>query len=320
MSYEVFALYFSPTGNTAKAVRAVAKGIAKEVAGCDFYSIDLTAKADRCGVYEFGPNDIVIIGMPTYAGRIPNKIEPYVSESIYGNGALAVPVVTYGNRAFDDSLKELSTIMYNNGMNIVGFAAVPSEHAFSSKLATDRPSEDDLAELTEYGSSIGKMIQTESSKTGSTGNSKASAKGGSKANAKGGSKADKNKVQANTNVRMLSLSDIPGRDMESSQYYKPLKEDGEPASFLKAKPVTDASKCTNCNECKDICPMGCYDNSPLEAEGICIKCHGCIKTCPVNAKHFEDEDLASHIRMLEANYSSAQSSPLTSHSLQNTKS
>lgn len=52
---EVFALYFSPTGNTKEVVRALAKGIAKVVSGNDFYSIDLTAKGDRDSVYEFGP-------------------------------------------------------------------------------------------------------------------------------------------------------------------------------------------------------------------------------------------------------------------------
>lgn len=264
---EVFALYFSPTGNTKEVVRALAKGIAKVVSGNDFYSIDLTAKGDRDSVYEFGPKDIVIVGMPTYAGRIPNKIEPYVSSSIYGKDALCIPVVTYGNRAFDDSLKELATILTNNEMILCGAAAVPCEHAFSSFLATDRPTDEDLSALTAFGTKLGKSILDGKNKS-------------------------------------LKLSDIPGRDMESSQYYRPLKEDGEPASFLKAMPKTDEGKCTGCNECKFICPMGCFDNSVIEPEGICIKCHGCVNVCPAGAKYFDDEDLKSHIKMLEKNYGS----------------
>lgn len=262
---EVFALYFSPTGNTRDVVRAVAKGISKVISGRDFYSIDLTAKGDRAGVYEFGEKDVVIVGLPTYAGRIPNKIEPYVSSSIYGHKALAIPVVTYGNRAFDDSLKELAYILTNNEMIVSGGLAVPCEHAFSDSLATGRPTDEDLARIEEYGQMLGKKILE------------------GKAGA-------------------IELSDILGRDAESFEYYRPLKENNEPASFLKAMPYTDKDKCTGCNACKEICPMGCFDESVLEAQGVCIKCHGCIKACPYGAKYFDDEDLASHIRMLQNNY------------------
>lgn len=264
---EVFALYFSPTGNTKEVVRALAKGISEIVSGNDFYSIDLTTKWDRASVYEFGPKDIVIIGMPTYAGRIPNKIEPYVSSSIYGKGALAIPVVTYGNRSFDDSLKELATILTANEMLLCGGISVPCEHAFSSNLATGRPTEDDLSAIFAYGSKLGKSILE-----------------------------GKNKA--------IRLNDIPGRDMNDSQYYRPLKEDGEPASFLKAMPVTDESKCTGCSECRYVCPMGCFDDSVITPAGTCIKCHGCVKACPNGAKYFDDEDLKSHIRMLETNFGS----------------
>lgn len=262
---EVFAIFFSPTGNTREVVRSLAKGVSKVIAGRDFYSIDVTKESDRDGVYEFGPKDVVIVGMPTYAGRIPNKIEPYVSSSIYGKGALAVPVVTYGNRAFDDSLKELATILSNNEMTVCAGMAVPCEHAFSDALANGRPTQEDLSRIEEYGQKLGKKILEE--KAGS-----------------------------------IKVSDIPGHDAESFEYYKPLKENNEPASFLKAMPKTNPEKCVGCNECKEICPMGCFNESVTQAQGICIKCHGCIKVCPNGAKYFDDEDLSSHIRMLQNNY------------------
>ena len=273
MKSEVFALFFSATGNTRKAVRAVAKGIAKELSDGDFYSIDITSRDDRHGVYAFGQGDVFVLGLPTYAGRIPNKIEPYISGSVYGDGAFAIPIVTYGNRAFDDSLKELATIMAENGMILCGGAAVPSEHAFTDKLAKDMPTESDIQNLEEYGQKLGQAIKEE-------------------------------------NIKKISLSAVPGRDMEESEYYKPLKENGEPAMFLKALPVTDENKCTGCGECQSVCPMGCYRESLVEAQGTCIKCQGCVRICPVGAKHFEDEELLSHIKMLENNYSDAQNSIL----------
>lgn len=264
MSLSVFALYFSPTGNTQKAVRAVAEGIADIASDGDYYAIDLTSCGDRFSVYDFGPEDVVVLGMPTYAGRIPNKIMPYVEESIYGNGAIAVPVVTYGNRSYDDSLKELATIMTENGMKLTAAVSVPAEHAFSDKLAASRPSDEDLDVLREYGRKVGEKIK------------------------KGAS--------------IIEVSTLPGRNLEESTYYKPLRVDGQPANFLKAMVNTDIAKCDGCGECRRICPMGCFEESVCEPVGICIKCHGCVHSCPKGAKYFGNEDLASHITMLENNY------------------
>lgn len=257
----VFALFFSPTQNTMKATRAIATGIAKVVSDNDFFSIDLTGPDSRDGVYSFGPDDVIVLGMPTYAGRIPNKIEPYVSSSIYGEGAGAVPVVTYGNRNFDDALKELAYILNNNGMHVLHGAAVPSEHAFTSELAAGRPNDDDIAKLIEFGIGIGKEI-------------------------------------ANGTAKKINIEALPGHDENNLQYYKPLTASGEPANFLKAMPVTDMSRCKGCGECKYACPMDCFKTSVSEPEGTCIKCHACIKVCPNKAKSFDNDQLASHIKMI----------------------
>ena len=56
---------------------------------------------------EFSGEDLVVLGVPVYAGRVPNLLLPYVRDSIRGSGTPAVPVVLYGNRNFDDGLMEL---------------------------------------------------------------------------------------------------------------------------------------------------------------------------------------------------------------------
>ena len=86
-------------------------------------------------------------------------------------------------------------------------------------------------------------------------------------------------------------------------YYIPLGEDGQPAKFLKAKPLTDPAKCDHCGKCAAVCPMGSInkDNTD-EVPGICIKCQACIVYCPKQAKFFHDDRFLSHKAMLEKNY------------------
>ena len=93
---------------------------------------------------------------------------------------------------------------------------------------------------------------------------------------------------------------VPGNP-HPEKYYTPLKEDGTPAKFLKAKPVTDLQRCNGCGTCVKVCPMG---SRALEADkattpGICIKCQACIKSCPQEALRFTDEEFLSHVKMLE---------------------
>ena len=86
-------------------------------------------------------------------------------------------------------------------------------------------------------------------------------------------------------------------------YYTPLDENGNPAKFLKAKPVTDKEKCNFCKECAYVCPMGSINPDDITSvQGVCIKCQACVRKCRNHAKYFDDTALLSHIRMLEKNF------------------
>ena len=89
---------------------------------------------------------------------------------------------------------------------------------------------------------------------------------------------------------------------EVGPYYTPLKTDGTPAKFLKAKPLTDWSKCSRCGACARLCPMGSIDPQTMEAVGLCVKCQACVRKCTRRAKYFEDGDFLSHVAMLEEHY------------------
>ena len=153
----VHAVFFSPTGNAKKVVCAVADAVGAAL-GVPVAYDDFTLSQARQTTRSYGPGDLVVFGTPTYAGRIPNKLLPFVQSGFQGNGALAVPVAVFGNRSYDNALMELRNELEAHGFHTVAGAGVPTEHVFSAKLAPGRPNGDDLADLAEFGRKVGEKV------------------------------------------------------------------------------------------------------------------------------------------------------------------
>lgn len=252
-------LYFSPAGGTEKIVRLAAGGLA-DALGLEPEFMDFTKPENRQREYRFGPDDLLVMASPVYAGRLPNKLMPEYKAKIFGDGTPAVPICVFGNRSPDEALRELVLLLEGNGFQIAGAASFAGRHAFSDKVGANRPDETDQAEIREFAARA---------------------------------------------VAKLSGDTLPLLEMDRSEvgpYYTPLKEDGTPAKFLKAKPLTDWGRCTRCGACARACPMGSIDKETFEAVGLCIKCQACVRRCTVRAKYFEDADFLSHVAMLEQNY------------------
>lgn len=261
---KVTAVYFSATGNTKKIVTAVAAKMA-EVLGAELAEVNIANPAARESKQVFGEGQVAVIGVPTYAGKTPNKLLPYLQEGFVGAGAVAVPVVTFGNRSFDNSLAELVSVMAGNGFGIAGAGAFACRHAFTDLLADGRPNADDLVQAAELGEKAAGKI------------------------AAAGAPAD------------LAEIEVPGD--ADAPYYIPKGVDGQPAKFLKAKPLTDMTKCGECGACARKCPMGSINPENVsEVTGVCIKCQACIRGCMKGAKYFDDEAFLSHVKMLEQNF------------------
>lgn len=259
----IYAVYFSPTGGTKKVITMAAMRTAEKL-GCDFIEIDYTSAKSRKIKYNFSDNDIVFIGTPVYAGRIPNKILPDLKAGMFGSGGTkAAAVSVFGNRNYDEALRELILLTEKNGFIPIAAAAIVNRHVFSENLASDRPDDEDIAEIHEF--------------------------------------ADKIADKLSNQYDIVPIA--ADRESVIGPYYTPLRADGLPAKFLSAKPVTDMKKCDSCGLCANLCPMeSIHHENTSEINGICIKCQACVKKCPKGAKYFDDPDFLSHVKMLEENY------------------
>ena len=144
-------IYFSPTGTTKKVLEAIADGIAPE----NTEHIDLTV-AETGLQLKKNQNDLVIIGMPTYASRIPPEAAELLGK-IHADAVPAVFVAVYGNNRFGDVLLEMKNIATSNGFTVAGAAAFIGEHSFSVKgreIAARRPDAQDINDARNFGKAV----------------------------------------------------------------------------------------------------------------------------------------------------------------------
>lgn len=259
---QVWTVCYSATGTTKKAVDMLGAALAEKL-GVPLASIPFSTPADRAKTYVFAPTDVVIVGTPTYAGKMPNKLLPAFQTQLAGSGALAVAVVLFGNRSYDNALAELCATLEKDGFHTIGGAACVGQHAMVEKLAAGRPNEADMRFIAEFAERLGEAVRHGTS--------------------------------------IPAPVQVPGD--ADAPYYIPKDENGQPAGFLKARPKTDMEKCVGCGACAEVCPMGSVSKENVsDVTGICIKCQACIKNCPAGAKYFDDPAFLSHTVMLERNF------------------
>lgn len=256
---KVKAMFFSPTGTTRKIVSAIAGTISCKL-GRELAVSDFTGPGGRGEAPQVGADDIVIVGVPVYAGRVPNVLLQYL-HTLAGEGAAAIAVVVYGNRNYDDALIELTDILDTAGFQVIGAGAFIGEHSFSRTLAKGRPDAVDLASAIEFAEKLVKKI-ADHAVAGVT-------------------------VKGNRPYR---------------GYYVPVSKEGTKVDIRKVVPKTSAA-CTCCLLCVAKCPMGSIAaQDPAQMTGICIKCGACIKSCPVQAKFFDDYNFLFHKHELEVEF------------------
>jgi len=242
--------------------KLIAESIAK--AAADKLSLpleifDISLPEAREKVLSFSSEHLVVIASPTYAGRIPNKILPEFERIVQGDGSTPAIIVSVYGGRSND--EGLRELILLAEKN--GFVPISAASCVARH-------------------SMSRILAAHRPSESDLGELAAFAR-----------------ESANKALTSPTAVDID-RETPIAPYYRPFKEDMSPAVFLKAKPLTDAEKCISCGSCAASCPMGSISHEDFSSvNGICIKCHACVRGCPRGAKYFDDEELLSHIRVLE---------------------
>ena len=253
--------YFSPCGNVKKIVTTIGEELAKQCR-MEMFEFDFTLPENRSREIYFDKEDLVLLGSPVYAGRIPNKIMPYIRDHIHGDGTQCVCIAAYGNRSFGDALSELYLLAKGNGFVVVAAAAVVSEHSFASLLASGRPNENDTKELLVFAEKIA------------------------------------NKLRSGDG----SVSEVPGANPPGSYYTPLRRDGlpAKFLKAVPQTDLGKCRRCGVCHTVCPMGSVD--KDHPEITNGVCIKCQACIYACKYKARYFDDEDFLSHKQMLIENF------------------
>lgn len=237
-------LYFSPTGTTKKIVETIAGSIQHEKQE----TIDFTRKAIRENTDADFSGDLVIVGSPVYYGRIPNEVTGYLSK-IHVNSVYAILVIVYGNREYEEALKELYDTTCAAGFIPIACAAFIGEHSYSSEklpMAHGRPDETDLEKAKLFGANIQKELDF------------------------------------SIKHESINRISIPGSDdyKHKTMPKYPLAPDA-----LKEQCIL----CKRCMDVCPVEAIFIDNESNLKTDiNLCILCFACVKNCPSNARGIEN--------------------------------
>lgn len=136
----VYTMSFSPTGGTRRLLDILAGELGTPV------EMDFSLPGKNYGMYRFEPGDVCFIGVPSFGGRVPKTALENLTK-VRADRAAAVVVVSYGNRAYEDTLLELRKAMEQCGFRVVAAVAAVAEHSIMRQYGKGRPDDRDCREL-----------------------------------------------------------------------------------------------------------------------------------------------------------------------------
>ena len=150
---KLYEISFSPTGGTKKVADCLAEALSE-----DIHPIDLTEMREDFRALSLKETDTAVIAVPSYGGRVPAPAVERLSQ-IKANGAKAILVCVYGNRAYEDTLVELEDTAKQAGFRVIAGVAAVAEHSIVRQFAAGRPDEQDKAQLCQFAQEIHKKLE-----------------------------------------------------------------------------------------------------------------------------------------------------------------
>lgn len=149
----VHQLIFSPAGHTGR-IAACMAGAWGASAGIDLMRADTDYAA-----LSFGGDELCLVGVPSFGGRVPGVAVERLRQ-VRGSRTPAVAVVSYGNRAYEDTLLELQDTLTAVGFVVVAAVAAVAEHSICPQFAAGRPDERDREELRRFADRIKEQLES----------------------------------------------------------------------------------------------------------------------------------------------------------------
>lgn len=145
---KLYDVVFSPTGGTQKVAALLTDALEGEVT-----RVNLTdSKQDFCAV-QLTQEDVAVICVPSYGGRVPAVAVKRLT-ALHGNGARAILVCVYGNRAYEDTLVELEDAARQAGFQVIAAVAAVAEHSVARQFAAGRPDAQDAKQISDFAKKI----------------------------------------------------------------------------------------------------------------------------------------------------------------------
>ncbi len=122
-------IVFSPTGGTGKVAEVITQAWGMPVTKIDLSNVKTDHRSLR-----LEKDDIAVIAVPSYGGRVPGLAAQRISD-IHGDHTPCVIVCVYGNRAYEDTLVELNDIVEESGFKVIAAIAAIAEHSIMHQYA-----------------------------------------------------------------------------------------------------------------------------------------------------------------------------------------
>ena len=150
----LYEICFSPTGGTKRVADCLADALADQVT-----VVDLTDAETDFHKTVLRQQDIAVVAVPSYGGRVPAAAADRIT-ALQGGGARALLVCVYGNRAYEDTLIELQDLAEQAGFRVIAGITAVAEHSILRQYAAGRPDAADRLQLTAFAEKLQQKIET----------------------------------------------------------------------------------------------------------------------------------------------------------------